>query len=1720
MHLTPSFSRRLLTGLAGLSLTISGFGATAGAAPLTHHPTDDPGSRTSAAGGPSAKDTSEGFAEVEQQIQSTGSTDYWVHFEQRPDLSQFSTISDWDARGQAVYDALMQAAESSQADYRAQLEASGTAYQDFYITNAIKVTGGDATSLAAAVNDPEVAGVYPTFEVTPPEVEQTPQAELVPAPNAVEWGIADINADDIWADTGITGQGIVLASIDTGVMWNHPALIGNYRGNDGAGTINHNYNWFNAGHGNADFPNDTNGHGTHVTGTMVGDDGGTNQIGVAPGATWIAANGCCPTDAALVASGEWMLAPTDLQGQNPDPARRPHVINNSWGSNMPSNSPFMEEISEAWAAAGQFGVFSNGNSGPQCQTSGSPGSRIINYSVGNYNSSHTISGTSARGAGQDGVIKPNISAPGSAVRSAWPDGGYNTISGTSMASPHVAGAVGLLWASQPLLIGDIEGTRELLNSTAIDTSNLQCGGTAENNNVFGEGRLDVQALIDAAPGQLPGTVSGTVTDADNGSVINGALLAFDGPMEQTATSDADGTYEVLLAVGDYAVQVSRFGYADANTTLTVTEGGEHTLDFALHSLPSETVTGVVTDGSGLGGPLAATISVDGLDIETATDPTTGAYSLSLPVGTYTLTAQAQMPGYLPASAVVELSAPAVQATVDFALQVDVLACSVPGYVSELTLGEPETFDDSTVPVGWSVTDDEGNGQVWRFDDPGDRGNITGGEGGFAIVDNDFYGNGQVQRTGLVAPPQDFSADGLPVVRFAQDFRVFSDGTEQYGSVEVSTDGGATWTTEWSQVAQARGPSTLTVGLPSAAAATDVLVRFYDVDEGWSWWWQVDDVSFGTQTCTPPGPSDLQIEPEQIDTTVLAGDAATVNLTLTNNGDAPIDVELREVMGGFTPAQGSAMTSDAAAIDTTSATHTPLVQLEVPTSVAAFGSVAPHAEGDVSSSAPDGTHPHAEWEDLPSLPTSVMDGRMAVLDGVTYHLGGTSGTDSRASVYRLVDDAWESVAPLPEARHGVHAAVIDGTLIVNGGWQQSGPPSNVTYAYDPDANVWSTLASSPEGVSNGGVAVLDGQMFVVGGCTSSDCSPMSNSVQVYDLASDTWTMAPAYPQSQAFPACGAIVDSIYCSGGNTGSTVLAAGYSYTPGSGAWEPIADSPRPHWGSSYVAAGGELLVTSGVQGSAVTNAGFSYHPATDAWTDLPNNNHPVYRGAATCGMAKAGGSSGGFAPITGAELLPGYDDCEAVVDVPWLSADPMSVTVSPGASIDVEVTTDSSVVADLGTYTAGLRVRSAALPTPVLVPVSMTVRAPVPATIEVDPATIEVTLEEGESLTEQVSITNTGELDLTWAIATSDDACIEADADWLTLDPVSGTTTSGDTDTVEATLAGTEAGEHTTYLCITSNDPDSPTTLIPVTLTVTEVIEPEPDLVVERWYGANRYETAVAISSHIEPGIDVVYLATGTDYADALAGAALAGSVDAPVLLTRPDHLVHATAAELERLQPERVVLFGGTQAIHEHVAVQVAEATGVPVERLAGANRYETAAAIAGEFGPVDVVYIATGLDYPDALAGAARAGAVNGPVLLTRGDLLPQATIAELERLEPTSIRLLGGTTAISEEIETALAAYGDVTRIAGEDRYETAVALSADFDESPVIYLASGQNWPDALTGAARAGSDEAPVLLSRVETTTLATWAELERLDPAKIVILGGTSVISAEVEAHLHELP
>lgn len=294
------------------------------------------------------------------------------------------------------------------------------------------------------------------------------------------------------------------------------------------------------------------------------------------------------------------------------------------------------------------------------------------------------------------------------------------------------------------------------------------------------------------------------------------------------------------------------------------------------------------------------------------------------------------------------------------------------------------------------------------------------------------------------------------------------------------------------------------------------------------------------------------------------------------------------------------------------------------------------------------------------------------------------------------------------------------------------------------------------------------------------------------------------------------------------------------------------------------------------------------------------------------------------------------------------------------------------------------------------------------------------------------------------------------------------------------------------------------------------------DRIHGANRYDTSARISSLLDPGVEVAYLASGSDFPDALGGSALAVQTDSPVLMVPTTGLPEETKSELQRLKPERIVVLGGTRAVPDRI-MELAEpyaTTGV-VDRIAGANRYETAVAISSEF-PADIgtVYIATGTDYPDALAGGAHAGRRGSPLLFTHPDGVPSVVRAELERLNPRKIVILGGTSAVPANQEKVLRSYtrdGKLVRIAGADRYATAAKIAAYYPSGGSrVFVATGTGFPDALSGAAVAGSMEVPVLLTRQDSLPSVAASRINRLDPDRGTVLGGTSAVSPLVRDQL----
>ena len=260
-----------------------------------------------------------------------------------------------------------------------------------------------------------------------------------------------------------------------------------------------------------------------------------------------------------------------------------------------------------------------------------------------------------------------------------------------------------------------------------------------------------------------------------------------------------------------------------------------------------------------------------------------------------------------------------------------------------------------------------------------------------------------------------------------------------------------------------------------------------------------------------------------------------------------------------------------------------------------------------------------------------------------------------------------------------------------------------------------------------------------------------------------------------------------------------------------------------------------------------------------------------------------------------------------------------------------------------------------------------------------------------------------------------------------------------------------------------------------------------------------------------------TGEGFPDALAGGPLADSAGAPILLARRDELPEVTADALASLDPDRVVVLGGPDALDEATAAAAGRAGSASVDRIQGADRYATAAAVAGRLPATDTVYLATGLDFPDALAGGPLAARDGAPILLARRDELPEVTADALASLDPDRVVVLGGPDALDEATAAAAGRAGSasVDRIQGADRYATAAAIAGRLPATDTVYVATGSSFPDALAIGPASGG--APVVLTEPQAMPAATRQALGARDGLqRLVILGGPQAIDPDLEAAL----
>lgn len=356
-----------------------------------------------------------------------------------------------------------------------------------WITNELIVRNVDKVTVEELSQHPDVESLQAEWFIL---LEDIVEEESVSANNTLnlQWGVENVNAEAVW-NTGNRGENVVIGVIDTGARATHTMIRDTYRGNFEGG--NHNYNWFSPT-GNLAVPTDTNGHGTHV----IGSAAGTGGIGVAPGARWITCRGCATASCSnfdLLQCGHWMICPWNLISDTPDCSRAPDVVNNSWGGGR--NDPWYDDIINAWLNAGIVPIFSGGNSGPLCSTLSSPGDRPGAIAVASIALNNQRSGFSSNGPTNDGRMNPLIAAPGTSVISAshLDDVSLRSLSGTSMAAPHVAGVVALLFSrNQAITVPQVE---EALRRGGVPhaVTGTVCGGIPENvfpNHHVGYGRIN------------------------------------------------------------------------------------------------------------------------------------------------------------------------------------------------------------------------------------------------------------------------------------------------------------------------------------------------------------------------------------------------------------------------------------------------------------------------------------------------------------------------------------------------------------------------------------------------------------------------------------------------------------------------------------------------------------------------------------------------------------------------------------------------------------------------------------------------------------------------------------------------------------------------------------------------------------------------------------------------------------------------------------------------------------------------------------------------------------------------------------------------------------------------------------------------------------------------------------------------------------------------------
>jgi N-acetylneuraminic acid mutarotase len=854
-------------------------------------------------------------------------------------------------------------------------------------------------------------------------------------------------------------------------------------------------------------------------------------------------------------------------------------------------------------------------------------------------------------------------------------GGWNVFGGTSVAAPIITGiyalagrpTAGTYPASYPYAtpgaLHDVTTGNDAscaadvgcgFGTTPDCTPSYECQAGPGYDGPSGLGTPNGVAAFTPGP---RGVAVGTVTDAGTGTPLTGATVTLG---TYKTTTDSTGAYKLDVPAGSYELTVSQFGYKTLDLgTITLTDGTTLTRNAALTALPSTIVSGKVRDGGGHGWGLYAAITVDGLPGTAYTDPTTGDYSLRVPTGgNYTLHATALYPGYEQGS--VQVAATAATAAVDLTLPVDASGTLPPGYQMNYGGGQDETFDAASTPTGWTVKNNTGAGG-WNFNDPINRGNQTGGTGYFAEVD-DYALGWSAADTELISPSYDFSSDPSPQLDFDTALPSLDRINGLTADVDVSTDGGATWTNVWEDTGVLNGPAHVHVSLAAYGGSPSVQVRFHFVGS-FTGVWEVDDVQIGarnlqklpggllvgdvrdanTHTGVPGVAVCAVAAPAECATSVATpGDPAQDNGLYWLFSPATGDRQFSAALPSFGyPAVTSTVRVAAGAVTTANFTLHPAQLQFVKQSAGADvawgkqktvtvdirntgGSPATISLGEDGAPAPSAGTTGAPLQHAPATETPM---------GLATQVAAAppSGSQARAgSGAATGGEQWQPQTNLPVPDYGGLAATINGTLYAGLGETPGGSFSTAFYAYNPATAAWTALANAVSGRFAPAWGVIAGKLYVVGGRDAAGNGVSGG--EVYDPATNTWSQIAGAPHGYGGEGTAVVGNKLYVIGGcdinNCGYTNVQV---YDPSTNSWSTGPDYPLP---TAYPSCGtvDSVVYCAGGAYQPVdaddtdTAAGYKLDPSTGSWqkiADAPTDFWGATSTTANGLLLSAGGQS-----------------------------------------------------------------------------------------------------------------------------------------------------------------------------------------------------------------------------------------------------------------------------------------------------------------------------------------------------------------------------------------------------------------------------------------------------------------------------------------------------------------